>query len=82
MQKCPKCGYNDGVDWPVILWVVAFGFLYLVFIGAADFAPRSYRLLGGAAFTLFSAGTVWKALRDRQRRRRHELGRESSLPSQ
>jgi hypothetical protein len=68
MQKCPKCGYDEGVDWPVLLWVVSFTVLYIVFIAAADYAPRNYRFMGYGAFTIFTAGTLWKVLRNRAKR--------------
>lgn len=68
MQRCPKCGYRDRVDWPGILWVLAFGFLYLVFVLTAERAPRSYRFMGFVAFLLFTAGTGWRALRGQKDR--------------
>ncbi len=69
MRRCPKCGYREGPDWPAVLWVLAFGFLYVVFI-ASD-APRGYRLMGFVAFLLFLAGTAWKAFRDDRSRREY-----------
>ena len=70
MQRCPKCGYRDRVDWPAMLWAVAFYFLFVVFLVATDPIPKGYRLLGvpyrlmwAPAFFLFLAGTIWKSLR-------------------
>jgi hypothetical protein len=68
MQRCPKCGYREGTDWPGILWAVAFSVLYLVFIVVPDHLPKSYRFAGLVAFLLFQAGTVWKARREKKYR--------------
>jgi len=66
MQRCPKCGYREGIDWPSILMVIAFGFLYCGFIVMADFAPRSWRWAGLAAVLIFGAGTTWRSLRNKR----------------
>jgi len=68
MQRCPKCGHRRGVDWPAVLWTVAFGILYLVFVVIPDHVPKSYRLAGLAAYLLFMAGGVWKGFRDKRDR--------------
>ncbi len=74
MQRCPKCGYRE-IDWPGLLIVVAFGFLYVVFIVTADFAPRNYRLVGSAAFVVYLIAVVWNGIRNarnyREYRRLH-----------
>jgi len=75
MKRCPKCGYKEGIDWPYVLEVVAFGFLLMVFILTADFAPRGYRLAGLAAFFLFTIAGTWSGIRsarnDREYRKVH-----------
>lgn len=71
MQRCPKCGYRDAVNWPMVFWVVAFGLLYIVFILTSDNAPRSYRLAGLLAYLLFMAGTIWKNFREGRNRREY-----------
>lgn len=63
MQKCPMCGYDEGMDWPAMLWVVSFFVLFVVFIFSADYAARGYWLTGYAAFLLFTAGTMWRNFR-------------------
>jgi len=72
MQRCPKCGYRDRVDWSWILCSVAFVLLYFASIFGADRIPTSYRTMvfaaRFAAFLLFMAGTVWKGLRNKRDR--------------
>ena len=68
MQRCPKCGYREGTDWPGMLLEAAFFVLYLVFIVLPDRVPRGYRFAVLAAFVLFQTGTVWKGKRERKHR--------------
>jgi hypothetical protein len=62
MQRCPKCGYREGVDWPALLQVIAFCVLYLVWM-LGDYGPRELRGLGLATMILFCVGTIWRVLR-------------------
>ena len=57
MQRCPKCGYRDGIDWPWVLAIVAFVVLKL--------SPEhgSYRIVGVGATFLFATAMVWYAIR-------------------
>jgi hypothetical protein len=71
MQRCPKCGYRDSVDWPAILSIAAVSFLYMVFMVAGDFVPKGYRLLGLVAYLLFLAATAWRALRNSRDKREY-----------
>jgi hypothetical protein len=66
MQTCPRCGYSRKVDWPVILWMLAFTVLYLVFMITSDHLAKSYRLAGFAAYFLFWVGIVWKNFKDKK----------------
>ena len=46
MQKCPKCGYNEGPDWPGLFLLLAFG---VVASGAEILGvpiPQSLRVAG------------------------------------
>ena len=63
MQKCPKCGYDEGADWPQIMMLLSFYLLFVVYIVSADFAPRNWRFIGMTAFLGFSVGQMWGMLR-------------------
>jgi hypothetical protein len=68
MQRCPKCGYSERVDWPGILGIVAFFLLYFVWM-IGDYRPRDLRGLGLAALILFLAASTWKVLKLKASRR-------------
>jgi hypothetical protein len=90
MQRCPKCGYRDRVDWPAILWRVAFGLLYSMllfeFYFGCEHLPRtrSYRLVelvvGSCSCLLFGFGDTWKRLRDK--RDRNEYLKQDPSPTE
>ncbi len=63
MQKCPKCGYDEGRQWPQIIVILSFNLLFVVYIVSADFAPRNWRFIGMIAFVGYSVGTTWGMLR-------------------
>jgi len=67
MQRCPKCGFNEGVDWPVMLFILAFGILQIAFILALDFVPHveklPYKVCGIAAMVVYASGVIWLSLR-------------------
>jgi len=71
MQKCPKCGYDEGTDWPWIICVVAAGVLYIVFILVADAGPRDSRSIGFAAYLFFVVAGLWKGFRDNRSRKEY-----------
>ena len=67
MQKCPKCGYSEGTDWPWILCIVAVTLLYFAFIFRAEpTLKESIRWMGLAAYLFFLAATTWKGLREKR----------------
>jgi transposase len=51
MQKCPKCGYNEGRDWPGALMILAFGLVSLV--SGISGEPKSVQLSIGIGSLLF-----------------------------
>ena len=71
MQRCPKCGYRDGTDWPRILCSVAFIFLYLVFMLGGDYLSKRWNLLGTMALLVFTLGTFLQIRRDRRNQRQY-----------
>jgi len=73
MERCPKCGHREGVDWPAVLCAVAFSILYFVFTFAEYeyHAPKGYRLVGFAAMLLFIAGNGWRQSRNKRDRREY-----------
>lgn len=66
MQKCPKCGYNEGVDWPTALMIASCSALYIAFLLGTDEAPKGLRMFGLASYLVFSVGTAWKASRKKR----------------
>ena len=62
MQRCPECGYREGMDWSAFLWALAF----LLIVFAADYSPRNFRVIEIAAVLVFAAGMIWKGLRSRR----------------
>jgi hypothetical protein len=68
---------------PAMLWVVAFGLLYFVFVAAGN-VSAGYRLIGLAAFIVFLAASTWNMLRNEKNRREYLKGEGASpkLPSQ
>jgi hypothetical protein len=69
MQRCPKCGYREGTDWPWILCVVAVSVLYIAFVLAADQQLKSVRLTGVLAYVLVAAAATWRGLREKRNRK-------------
>jgi hypothetical protein len=72
MQRCPKCGYREGLDWPWILSYIAFAFLDIVFTSSRVHMPRTYWMLGTAACALFLTAMAWREFRNRRTRREYE----------
>jgi hypothetical protein len=66
-----------------MLWVLAFGMLYFVFVRAAGIS-KNYRLIGLAAFLVFLVGSTWNMLRNEKNRREYSKseGVSPKLPSQ
>jgi len=81
MQRCPKCGYTERVDWPGILGVIAFALLLLVWI-LGNYEPRELRGWGVVALILFSASSVWRALKLKKYKRHTAEGSVPQAPSQ
>jgi hypothetical protein len=54
-----------------MLSVVAFGILYLVFIGTEEQVSRNYRLMGLGAFLIFLTANMWNSLRNEKNRREY-----------
>jgi hypothetical protein len=54
-----------------MLSVVAFGILYLVFIGTEEHVSRNYRLMGLGAFLIFLTANMWNSLRNEKNRREY-----------
>jgi hypothetical protein len=68
MQKCPKCGYNEGADWPGLLLMAAF---FLVSLVAGIWGPRIVQLACAGGWFLFLAAIIWRASRDDRNRVEH-----------
>jgi hypothetical protein len=68
MQRCPKCGYNEGTDWFRILGVISVGLLYVIYTISADSTPKSWRLIGLFAYLTFMAGGLWRGIKDKRNR--------------
>ena len=65
MQKCPKCGYNEGLDWPGILMILAF---CIVTIVGGISGVKSVQLSAAVGMFLLTASTFWRMVRqDRNR---------------
>ncbi len=65
MEKCPKCGYNEGRDWPGILMILAFG---LVTVVGGTSGLKSVELSIAVGMFLFVASIFWRSARqDRNR---------------
>ena len=71
MRVCPKCGYKEGINWPAVLWIVAFYSLYFIWM-LGDYHPREPRQYGLAALMVFNAGVVWNAVRGLKHARQHK----------
>jgi len=69
MQRCPKCGYRQRLDWLGIVPRVSVCILFLLVMFIGNYAPGGYRMLvvviGGLAFLLFVFAVWWKEHRDR-----------------
>ena len=68
MQKCPKCGYNEGTDWPGMLMIVAF---VLVSVVAGISGAKSVDLSIGVGMFLFAASIFWRSVRQDRNRAEH-----------
>jgi hypothetical protein len=65
MQKCPKCGYNEGTDWPGLLLMAAYG---LVSVVAGIGGPRIVQLGCAGGSFLFFAAIIWRSAREDRNR--------------
>ncbi len=63
MQKCPTCGYTEGIAWPEILWAIAFVVAYF---------GSSYRVVLQAAFLIFITGSIWRGFREVRNKNEYE----------
>jgi len=68
MQRCPKCGYREGIDWPEVVRIFAFCLLGSAFM-LSDVQPR-LRLSGEIAIVLFFAVGVWMRIREGRKHRK------------
>jgi hypothetical protein len=69
MQRCPKCGYREGTEWPWILCIAAVSVLYMAFILAIDRELRdvlNVRWVGLVAYLLFGAAMTWRGFREKR----------------
>lgn len=66
MQRCPKCGYRDAIDWPAILGFFAFAILYAVFLMAVEPSNQNLRVVALAAWLVFLAAFLWREMRKRK----------------
>ena len=71
MQRCPKCGYREGVDWPRGLCGVAFFGLCAPFIFGGNYFPRSLNLVWIAALVIFSFGDYLRIRREKRNEREY-----------
>ncbi len=56
MQKCPKCGYSEGRDWPYLLLMLAF-FLVVLVAGISG-VPKRVEL----SIAIAECFCLWQAL--------------------
>lgn len=49
MQKCPQCGYKQGPNWPLVLFVISFNVLYVVWM-LGNYQPKEFKLIGLVAY--------------------------------
>jgi|HubBroStandDraft_6_1064221.scaffolds.fasta_scaffold117748_3 membrane protein implicated in regulation of membrane protease activity len=70
MQKCPKCGYSEGFDWPNL-----FSFLALVVLSlGVEFlsASKTLRFLCFAVFcSMVLVSILWRRVREKKNRERY-----------
>jgi hypothetical protein len=66
MQRCPKCGYSEGKDWPGMLLIVAFGVVSVVAVGNSSGKVVHYAAAIG--MFLFAASALWRAVREDKNR--------------
>ena len=71
MQRCPKCGYDEGADWPDRLIYLAFVILLIGF-AFPDHISKSLHLLRDVAIVLWLVGIIWKSNRTKRLQRAHE----------
>jgi hypothetical protein len=71
MQKCPRCGYNEGTSWTLLVQIFAFTLLGSAFM-SSDVRPR-VRLLGEFGIVLFFAAAVWRRISERGKPQKSEL---------
>ena len=61
MQRCPKCGYKEGRDWPAVLLLLAFG---VVSLGAEILGvQKNVRLCIAVGWLLVAASFAWRMVR-------------------
>ena len=63
MQRCPKCGYREGRDWPLLLIVAGLGIVYCTFILGVDSALKELQFVALVGWLLSLAGIVWYVVR-------------------
>ena len=66
MQKCPKCGYSDGADWPAMLLIAAF--ILVDVVAWMSGVPKAVRLALSGGTLLLVASFWWRALRETRNR--------------
>jgi hypothetical protein len=80
MQRCPKCGYRQRLDWPSVLPGISFCILYVLLMLTEGYLPRVYRIwvdvICFLAFLLFLTGTWWRGYRARMEEIEHSRQRE------
>lgn len=69
MQKYPKCGYNEGGDWPGVLLMMAF--LLVNIVAGASHGPRRVVIASAVGWFLFAAAMIWKLAREDKNRVEH-----------
>jgi hypothetical protein len=82
MQICPKCGYVERFDWPVMLWGISCIISYVLLGFVEDYVPRTERIwvivIGFLCFGLFLAGIFWREYRKRMDKLQHSRSQELS----
>jgi hypothetical protein len=69
VQKCPRCGYNEGNDWPGALLIVAF--LLVNLVAGASRGPTKVVLASAVGWFLFVTAMIWKLAREDKNRMEH-----------
>jgi hypothetical protein len=71
VERCPRCGYHEGADWPDRLVYLAFVILWLGF-AFPDHVSKRLEVLRLVALALVIAGIAWKSNRKQRLEREHE----------